>query len=90
MRRPSSADIEAKLLEEYGVLLNSADAAQVLRYPSANALTKARRKGTLKLPMMRIANRRGWWTTPQELAHYLTALSAGNRPHREEAAQEQS
>lgn len=73
VHKPSS-ELERTLFQQYGGLLDSATAARVLGYPSAGALTTARRRGTLTLPMMRIPHRRGWWTTPKDLATYLTAL----------------
>jgi hypothetical protein len=75
---PSSIEIEAQLFQQYGGLLDSATTARVLGYPTADSLTKARRRGALSLPMMRIAHRRGWWTTPHELACYLTELKVGS------------
>ncbi len=75
--------IESSLFQQYGGLLDSATAAKVLGYPSAEALIKARSRGALALPMMRIPHRRGWWTTPHDVAHYLDSLrspSAASEP----------
>ncbi|HZX77388.1 hypothetical protein [Lysobacter sp.] len=72
---PQPSEVELRLLEQYGGLLDSATTARLLGYPSADALTKARRRGHLTLPMMRIAHRRGWWATPKDVAKYLARLS---------------
>lgn len=69
-------ELELTLFQQYGGLLDSATAARVLGYPSAGALTTARRRGTLQLPMIRIPHRRGWWTTPKDLATYLVTLKS--------------
>ena len=88
--------IESSLFQQYGGLLDSATAAKVLGYPSAEALIKARSRGALALPMMRIPHRRGWWTTPHDVACYLDSLRSpsaasepkalGRRPKRIEGA----
>jgi hypothetical protein len=70
----STVEIETKLFQQYGGLLDSATTARVLGYPTADSLTKARRRGSLKLHMIRIAHRRGWWTTPHDLANYLAKM----------------
>lgn len=75
MQKPPS-ELELTLFQQYGGLLDSATAARVLGYPSADALTKARRRGALTLAMMRIPHRRGWWTTPKDVATYLSGLKS--------------
>ncbi len=69
-----ASDVELTLFQQYGGLLDSAMAARILGYPSAEALTKARLRGALALQMMRIPHRRGWWTTPKDVAFYLASL----------------
>lgn len=76
MQRHVTSALETWLLKEYGGLIDSATTAKVLGYRNVNALAKARSRGALAVPMVRIPNRRGWWTTPQALAGYLAGLES--------------
>ena len=51
---------EAQLVHRYGQLMTLTDLADVLRYPSVQALRKARIRGQLPLELIRFPNRHGW------------------------------
>ena len=70
---------EATLRTGYGELLGLADLAMILRYPSVQAIQKARIRGTLMVPTFQIAGRRGWYATARAVAEYLDGLDA--TPH---------
>lgn len=67
---------ESALKARYGELLSLADLAGVLRYPSVQAIQKARLRGALRLPMFQIPGRRGWLATARAVATYLEDLDA--------------
>lgn len=65
---------EMALRARYGELLGLADLAIALRYPSVQAVQKARIRGTLKVPTFHIPGRRGWYSTVRAVAEYLDQL----------------
>ena len=69
---------ESALKARYGELLSLADLADALRYPSVQAIQKARLRGALRLPMFQIPGRRGWLATARAVAVYLENLDAGS------------
>jgi hypothetical protein len=62
---------EEWLQREYGGLLRLEDLAQVLRYPSVQAVRQARYRGRLPVEVFRISARRGWFATSQAVAGLL-------------------
>lgn len=66
--------LENNLLQRYGSLLTSVEVAEVLRYPSAQAVLKARMRGSLPVPMMRLPSRRSWFMSSHGLAKYLASV----------------
>jgi len=75
-----ASEREAALRTSYGELLGLADLSAVLRYPSVQAIQKARIRGTLKVPTFQIAGRRGWYATARAVAEYLDGLDADRHP----------
>lgn len=73
---------EVALRASYGELLGLADLAVVLRYPSVQAVQKARIRGTLQVPTFQILGRRGWYSTVRAVAEYLDDLDTRNHPPR--------
>jgi hypothetical protein len=69
-----SAAHERELRARYGALLTLEDVGQVLRYPSSYAVRKARVRGSLPLPMVRIPQRRNWFVTARRVAEFLARL----------------
>lgn len=67
----SPPDREVLYRQQYGELLNATDVAQILRYPSAAAVLKARERGTLPVQMTKLPGRKGWYTTARSLAAFL-------------------
>lgn len=74
---------ELRIHAEYGELLSVADLARLLKYPSPQALRKARIRGALRLPMLQMPGRRGWFATAQAVAAYLDALDTGRERGKE-------
>ena len=70
---------ERELIARYGDVLTLTDLADVLRYPSLQAVQKARIRGTLPVPMSRMAQRRQWFVTARMVAEVLTRLEEQGR-----------
>jgi hypothetical protein len=64
---------EEWLQRDYGGLLRLEDLAQVLHYPSVQAVRQARYRGRLPVEVFRISARRGWFATSQAVAGLLAA-----------------
>jgi len=67
---------ENNLRERYGELLTLADLADLFRYPSSQALLKARSRGQLSVPLIKFPNRRGWFATARAVAEFLDRIDA--------------
>jgi hypothetical protein len=65
---------ERALIARYGEILTLADIATVLRYPSLQAVQKARIRGKLPVPMTRMAQRCQWFVSARKVAEVLTRL----------------
>lgn len=65
--------LQGWLQQQYGLLIDSTAAAQILGFRSAATLTKARNRGLLDLQMFPVPNRKGLFTSPRALAAYLQA-----------------
>lgn len=70
----SAQRIEDVLREDFGALLTQSDLAHLLRYPSVQAVRKARARGSLAIPMFQLPMRRGWFTTARAVAEFLASL----------------
>lgn len=66
--------VEESLVSRYGPLLTLADVSEVLRYPSVQAVQKARLRGSLPVKMFRLPPRRGWFVSSQSVAEFLAAM----------------
>ncbi len=64
---------EEWLQREYGGLLRLEDLAQVLRYPTVQAVRQARYRGRLPVEVFHVPSRRGWFATSQAVAGLLVA-----------------
>jgi hypothetical protein len=67
----------AHLLARYGELLTLTELADVLKYPSRQALTQARRRGLLPVGLVRIPKRRGWFASTRRVAAFLDEIESG-------------
>ncbi len=65
---------EEQLVHRYGQLLTLSDLTDVLRYPSVQALRKARIRGRLPLELIKFPNRRGLFATARAVAALLEQL----------------
>lgn len=65
---------EAELRQRFGDVLTLEEAALVLRYPTADAARKARRRGKFPIPAIQLVGRRGWHVSARALATYLATL----------------
>lgn len=81
----STQRIEERLREDFGALLTQADLARILRYPTVQAIRKARVRGNLAIPMFRLPMRRGWFATARAVAEFLASLDQRPPISREEA-----
>jgi hypothetical protein len=70
----SAQRIEDELREDFGALLTQADLARLLRYPTVQAVRKARARGNLAIPMFQLPMRRGWFATARAVAEFLAIL----------------
>ncbi|WP_157798538.1 hypothetical protein [Dyella ginsengisoli] len=70
----SAQRIEEGLREDFGALLTQADLARLLRYPTVQAVRKARSRGYLAIPMFQLPMRRGWFATTRAVAEFLASL----------------
>jgi hypothetical protein len=70
----SAQRIEDGLREDFGALLTQADLARLLRYPTVQAVRKARARGNLAIPMFQLPMRRGWFATARAVAEFLATL----------------
>ncbi len=68
--------VREELVHRYGQLLTLTDLTEVLRYPSVQALRKARIRGRLPLELVQFPNRRGWFATARAVAELLERLDA--------------
>lgn len=78
---PVGLSSEQRLLCEvlqarYGAILTLAELGEVLRFPSHQATSKARRQGRLPFRTFQVPHRRGWFATAADVATYLTSLGA--------------
>ena len=65
---------EAEFRVRFGDLLTLADVAALLRYPSLLAARKALARGQLPVKLVRLPNRRGWFTPVGAVARFLDEL----------------
>jgi hypothetical protein len=75
VREPHSTR-EDDLKQRFGDLLNLNDLAEVLRYPSAHAIRKARIRGRLPIELIQMPGRRGWFATARAVAKLLDSLES--------------
>lgn len=80
MKSPRLALREDALREKYGEFLTLEDLAPLLRYPSVGAVRKARMRGQLPIPVIRLQHRRGWFATPRAVAEFLDQCDERGSP----------
>lgn len=66
--------VAAHLLERFGPMLTFAQVAEVLDYPSADALERSVQRGHVELMTLKLPHRRGTFMLAHDLAHHLAAL----------------
>jgi hypothetical protein len=62
------------LLHRFGPMLTFAQVAEVLEYPTADALERSIQRGHIELTTLSLPHRRGTFMLAHDLAHYLAAL----------------
>jgi hypothetical protein len=77
---PNTQSLENQILNAYGALLDSADLARLLGYPSTDAVRTARKRGKLPVPMFKLPNRKGWFANSNEVARWLKTVSKEENP----------
>lgn len=65
---------EIMLTERYGHVLTLKDIADVLRYPSIQALRKAHKRGVLPFELVRFPHRNGLFVAARTVAAFLDSL----------------
>ena len=75
----STAGREEYFRTRYGELLTLHEIAEVLRYPSIQALRKAYERGTLPLELRRFPNRRGYFATARAVAMAVDSLEQSQK-----------
>lgn len=79
-KKPSKADarqaeiersIAAHLLGRFGPVVTLAQVAEVLAYPSADALERSVQRGHIELLTLKLPHRRGTFVLAHDLAHHL-------------------
>lgn len=66
------------LTQRYGQLLTLEEVAQVLRYPSVQAVRAAHSRGQLPIPLFRMGPRRRLFASAGALADYLLRLEGNS------------
>lgn len=69
-------EVERSLRGRFGDLIGLKDLTGLLRFPSTGAIRKARLRGRLPVAVAQFPNRRGWYTTPREVAEVLALFEA--------------
>lgn len=59
---------------QYGEVLTLSDIAEILRYPSVQALRKAHSRGRLPIKLLQFPNRKGYFATAKMVAEVLDSL----------------
>jgi hypothetical protein len=70
-------ELERDLIATYGHLIGLADLRKILGFKSRSAMRKCIVSGALTLNLFVVPGRRGRFTTPQDIAAWLTAVRAG-------------
>lgn len=63
------------LMHRYGPMLTRDQLVSVLGFPTSEALERAVQRGSLKLKVVRIPNRRGMYALAPDVAKYLVEIS---------------
>lgn len=66
-------DLEARLRDQFGELLTLEEVAEVMRYPTSDALRKANSRGNAPVKLFKIPNRRGLYARASEVAKSIKA-----------------
>jgi hypothetical protein len=71
----SESYIALFLMHRYGPMLTRDQLVSVLGFPTSEALERAVQRGSLKLKVVRIPNRRGMYALAPDVAKYLVEIS---------------
>jgi hypothetical protein len=80
--RGLSSPREDNLRQRYGEVLTITDLADLFRYPSSQALLKAKARGQFLVPLIKFPKRRGWFATARAVAEFLDSMEADIQPER--------
>lgn len=86
---PATADLARELNDElvarFGLMLPSTALAKALGYPSAQAYRQAVVRGTVPVPLFRVAHRRGYFALARDVAAWVSAQRCAAAGHPEPA-----
>jgi len=63
--------VEQRIIDKYGEILTTKEIAEVLRFPTADAVTKAHQQGRLPISLTQFSGRRGFYTSAACIAKAL-------------------
>jgi hypothetical protein len=66
--------LEQQLIETYGVLIGGDALRRLLCYQTPSAFRQARKRGTLRVPLVVIPRRKGAFAAAANVAHWLVGL----------------
>jgi hypothetical protein len=66
--------IAAHLMQRFGPMLTFSQVAEVLDFPTSDALERSIQRGHIELSTLKLPHRRGTFMLAHDLAHYLAAL----------------
>ena len=72
--------LELTLILHYGPFVPAGKAADLLSYPSLQALIAARRRGRLPFALCRLDGRRGWFAKTSDISRWIESVSSGPDP----------
>jgi hypothetical protein len=71
-REELAQELNEELVKRFGLLLPSADLVKILGYGTPNAFHQAISRGTVPVPLMRLAGRRGRFALARDVAQWLS------------------
>lgn len=70
--------LELTLILHYGPYVPAGKAADLLSYPSLQALIAARRRGRLPFALCRLDGRRGWFAKTSDISRWIESADSNS------------